>query len=550
MAKVAKAEDVEARSDPAQKPKEAASANPRMKRGNAVSLDQKLKRGNAGELGKGKSTTLLPVAPSPRRISDRSEEERSIERRVSGSFSNAPQTQEDSREVRKFRVTICSARDVVSSRSGTVFAPLCVCEVKGKPKSRIATDDVDKTELPQWNHKAVLECNMDDSVVFTIFDREPGSPLARGTLTALEFWSFGYDGDLALKEGGRCPRAILNVKFEQEPETPRARPSRGSLPNKRASSAQRPGQQEISKANTSVFGERRDYLLVREIYLRWKNNKEVFEVYDFNAPEDSGETADGENALQASTTASNRDACMERIWKLAAPRVHAPVVEEEYIHKWWHPGATERRQNKKVLVFHAPPRNLSSGRKFMKAEISKRPMQRPSLHTNGTTRSAPHVCKVDQVLCIPDNVNIRPEHWDPPSSGPPGGWSKITEPVGGRQSPRSNPEVGTYHQNSLAGGGWHKAKKYPDSIVGDRSHLAFPAEHLPSCKVTDPGRQASCGWAAAAKERSQRGQYDATLKVGLPGSPSSFAAVSSPAGQSSAACAVCPASTFSAPVGK
>jgi len=118
-------------------------------------------------------------------------------------------------------VQIISARDLRNAdhAPGTgISDPYCVCEVPGKPKSRIRTGVAKDTLAPEWNFEAhVPEYTHGDTLLFTVMDKDliTSDFLGRGTLKAEEL--DGYDGWLKLSctghSDGQGERTAVRLKI-------------------------------------------------------------------------------------------------------------------------------------------------------------------------------------------------------------------------------------------------------------------------------------------------------------------------------------------------
>mmetsp|Transcript_77442 Transcript_77442/g.214139 ORF Transcript_77442/g.214139 Transcript_77442/m.214139 type:complete len:307 (+) Transcript_77442:190-1110(+) len=101
----------------------------------------------------------------------------------------------------------------------------CVCEVLGKPRSRVQTALVDDTQNAVWNYKAeVKDYAAGDSLTFTVMVthhewKKWQVCLGKASLTSGDL-TVGFDGELPLEEAGKDLKAYLHVRVEVCTEQP------------------------------------------------------------------------------------------------------------------------------------------------------------------------------------------------------------------------------------------------------------------------------------------------------------------------------------------
>eukprot|EP00406_Dinophysis_acuminata_P065288 CAMPEP_0179292572 /NCGR_PEP_ID=MMETSP0797-20121207/42923_1 /TAXON_ID=47934 /ORGANISM="Dinophysis acuminata, Strain DAEP01" /LENGTH=260 /DNA_ID=CAMNT_0021001685 /DNA_START=1 /DNA_END=785 /DNA_ORIENTATION=- len=94
--------------------------------------------------------------------------------------------------------------------------PYCICEIPGRPKTRLQTRIIDDSldpVNPVWNHEAEIDYVDGDSIAFTVRDRLLGGTSLGATLLSEQFHSTGFEGELPLSEGSQGTGAILFVKI-------------------------------------------------------------------------------------------------------------------------------------------------------------------------------------------------------------------------------------------------------------------------------------------------------------------------------------------------
>jgi len=94
--------------------------------------------------------------------------------------------------------------------------PYCVCEVPGKPFSRILTPVVQDRLDPEWNYtREICDWEPGDSLSFAVFDKDYGKKddlLGRATLAAERIYPFAFDGEIPLFDQGKQRQGTLIVK--------------------------------------------------------------------------------------------------------------------------------------------------------------------------------------------------------------------------------------------------------------------------------------------------------------------------------------------------
>ncbi|CAK0910775.1 unnamed protein product [Prorocentrum cordatum] len=117
------------------------------------------------------------------------------------------------------RVTMLSAQGL--ERPGMCTSPpeaCCVCEVKGKPRTRFQTH-VEADADPVWNYPEVLtEFMPGDTLTFSVYDEHEGTMgdrlLGRATLPSNRFYPQGFEGTLVLAEASKGSRATVAVRVD------------------------------------------------------------------------------------------------------------------------------------------------------------------------------------------------------------------------------------------------------------------------------------------------------------------------------------------------
>jgi hypothetical protein len=117
------------------------------------------------------------------------------------------------------KVTRLSAQGL--SRPGMCTAPpeaCCVCEVKGKPRTRFQTH-VEEDADPVWDYPEVLtDFTPGDTLTFSVYDEQEGTTgdrlLGRATLPSNRFYPQGFEGTFVLAEAGKGVRATVAVRVD------------------------------------------------------------------------------------------------------------------------------------------------------------------------------------------------------------------------------------------------------------------------------------------------------------------------------------------------
>lgn len=96
--------------------------------------------------------------------------------------------------------------------------PYCICEVLGKPETKIRTEAIDDTTEPTWDHWAKIpEFAKDDTLVFTVWDKDRFKHddfLGRAMVAGDTLGAAGFEGDLQLSEAGEGIKAYLRIRIE------------------------------------------------------------------------------------------------------------------------------------------------------------------------------------------------------------------------------------------------------------------------------------------------------------------------------------------------
>jgi preprotein translocase subunit YajC len=113
--------------------------------------------------------------------------------------------------------------------------PYCVCQLEGKPDSKVETQTVNDNLEPLWNFEArMVSYVQGDALTFEIYDKDMGilkdDFLGRAKLTSEQIGAYGFFGDLQLEDkSGNLTKATLRVQVrlvnaeisqpEAEPQT-------------------------------------------------------------------------------------------------------------------------------------------------------------------------------------------------------------------------------------------------------------------------------------------------------------------------------------------
>mmetsp|Transcript_76677 Transcript_76677/g.232423 ORF Transcript_76677/g.232423 Transcript_76677/m.232423 type:complete len:256 (-) Transcript_76677:39-806(-) len=99
--------------------------------------------------------------------------------------------------------------------------PYCVCEIQGRPKSRVQTEVVSGSRNPEWNFEAELENYQPGTpLIFTVYDQDYNMDDFLGTVTldGEKFRKQKFEGELDLEKAGNTT-ARLKVRVPAaEPE--------------------------------------------------------------------------------------------------------------------------------------------------------------------------------------------------------------------------------------------------------------------------------------------------------------------------------------------
>jgi len=114
-------------------------------------------------------------------------------------------------------VTLLSAKNLRNADFVGKSDPYCICEIPGRPGSKIETTAINEQLSPEWNHEAqVIGYKVEDSLTFTVRDKDPIKPddvLGSATLTTEQFLDAGFDGELKLSNAGDGVEAFLQIKI-------------------------------------------------------------------------------------------------------------------------------------------------------------------------------------------------------------------------------------------------------------------------------------------------------------------------------------------------
>lgn len=95
-------------------------------------------------------------------------------------------------------------RDADWAPGGGTSDPYCMCEVKGKGRTKIKTKTIDNNVNPKWNFTgAIPDFHLGDELLFAVYDYDWGSAddlLGRITVPTDKIVPFGFKGDLRLKD--------------------------------------------------------------------------------------------------------------------------------------------------------------------------------------------------------------------------------------------------------------------------------------------------------------------------------------------------------------
>merc|ERR1712048_1315554 len=94
--------------------------------------------------------------------------------------------------------------------------PYCICEIKGKPRSKFKTKTIEDSCDPVWNHEAsIFEYAEGDTITFSVWDKDTvkwDDKLGNATLSSAQFHSGGFNGELQLADAGDGIEAYLKIE--------------------------------------------------------------------------------------------------------------------------------------------------------------------------------------------------------------------------------------------------------------------------------------------------------------------------------------------------
>lgn len=100
---------------------------------------------------------------------------------------------------------------------GNACDPYCVCEIAGKPDSKVQTEIIYEELSPVWNFEAgIVDYEPGDSLIFSLYDEPDGCmtiPLGRLTIASEQFYPDGFRGRLPLSEVGESVKAYLRLEL-------------------------------------------------------------------------------------------------------------------------------------------------------------------------------------------------------------------------------------------------------------------------------------------------------------------------------------------------
>lgn len=116
----------------------------------------------------------------------------------------------------RLKVHIVSAKGLRSADWFGTSDPYCVCEIVGKPTSRVKTNVKNHTLDPVWNEDHVIAGFVaGDALEFSVYDSElikADDLLGQLTLTSGQVLPNGLDGVFNLSEAGKGIQATLQVR--------------------------------------------------------------------------------------------------------------------------------------------------------------------------------------------------------------------------------------------------------------------------------------------------------------------------------------------------
>jgi len=124
-------------------------------------------------------------------------------------------------EARPLKVVVVGAKallDAQAEQRDDAVEVYCVCEIKGRPKTRFQTATAPAGMDLVWNITKVINYNSGDELVFSVYDKddqEEADMLGSATVQIDEVVMDGFDGLWPLKcAGDRCPDASLVLVIE------------------------------------------------------------------------------------------------------------------------------------------------------------------------------------------------------------------------------------------------------------------------------------------------------------------------------------------------
>lgn len=147
------------------------------------------------------------------------------EAQVHGSDGGDKKRTKKNKDPVKLQITIKSATNLRDADIMGHSDPFCVMEIPGrknKPKVHEATEVLNDTCNPTWNHKFTCNCAVGDPLLFSVYDKDMMSDefLGRCTLLPKMYFPFGYNGEMRLEDTGEDKYAHLyvGVKILEMPE--------------------------------------------------------------------------------------------------------------------------------------------------------------------------------------------------------------------------------------------------------------------------------------------------------------------------------------------
>lgn len=119
----------------------------------------------------------------------------------------------------KLRIIFGSATGLRPADMGGKSDPYCVCEVVGRPRSKVLSKHVTDTLDPVWNdRKELSDYYQGEALKFTVWDTDQGKPTANDellgqvTLSSIHILPNGFDGELSLTDAGIGFSPKLRIK--------------------------------------------------------------------------------------------------------------------------------------------------------------------------------------------------------------------------------------------------------------------------------------------------------------------------------------------------